>query len=364
MIWCSNDYLGMGQHPKVIGAMVETATRMGTGAGGTRNIAGTNHPLVELERELADLHRKEAALVFTSGYVSNETGISTMVRLMPNCLILSDAWNHNSMIEGVRQAALREEDFPPQRHGASRRAARAPPIRRGRSSIVFESLYSMDGDVAPIGAICDLAERYGAMTYIDEVHAVGMYGPRGGGIAEREGAMHRVDVIEAHARQGVRLPRRLHRRQRRDGRRGALLRAGLHLHHRAAAGGLRRGDRRHPPPQGLALGARTPSGSRRPHQGGALGRRPAGDAERPPTSCRCSSAIRSSASRRAICCSPITASTSSRSTIRPCRRAPSGCASRRAPYHDDALIDRLAEALVDVWQRLGLPLKDQALAAE
>ena len=113
VIWCSNDYLGMGQHPKVIGAMVETATRMGTGAGGTRNIAGNNHPLVELERELADLHRKEAALVFTSGYISNQTGIATLAKLMPNCLILSDALNHNSMIEGVRQAQLRETDFPP-----------------------------------------------------------------------------------------------------------------------------------------------------------------------------------------------------------------------------------------------------------
>ena len=195
VVWCSNDYLGMGQHPKVIEAMCSAARTMGTGAGGTRNISGTNRALVELEAELADLHGKQAALVFTSGYVSNHTGIATIARLLPDCLILSDALNHNSIVEGVRAAGCAKQIW---RHNDTQHLeellSRAAPGRP--KLIVFESVYSMDGDIAPLEAICDLAERYNAMTYLDEVHAVGMYGPRGAGIAERDGVMTRIDVIE------------------------------------------------------------------------------------------------------------------------------------------------------------------------
>jgi 5-aminolevulinate synthase len=362
VIWCSNDYLGMAQHPKVVGAMLETASRMGTGAGGTRNIAGTNHPLIELERELASLHGKEAALVFTSGYVSNQTGIATIAKLLPNCLLLSDALNHNSMIEGVRQSGAERQIWRhnDMLHLEALLKAAAPDRPK---LILCESLYSMDGDVAPLHRICDLAEHYGAMTYVDEVHAVGMYGPHGGGIAERDGAMDRIDVLEGTLAKAF-------------GCLGGYIAANANLVDavRSYAPGFIFTTALPPPICAAATAAirhlKTSQSERDRHQDRAARLKSVlhaaclpvmpsdthivpvhvGDPE------KCKQASDLLLSDHGIYIQPINYPTVPRGLER-LRITPS-------PYHDDALIERLAAALVAVWDQLALPRRQDMLAAE
>lgn len=201
VVWCSNDYLGMGQNPIVRDALIDAAKTFGCGSGGTRNIAGTTHLHVVLEEELAKLHGKEAALLFTSGFVSNDAGISTIAKLMPECVIFSDAWNHASMIAGVRNSGCTKKIYNHCDLEHLENLLKEVDINQPKL-IVFESVYSMDGDVSPIRELCDLAEKYNAMTYIDEVHAVGLYGENGGGIAEREGLSDRITVIEGTLAKG------------------------------------------------------------------------------------------------------------------------------------------------------------------
>ena len=362
-IWCSNDYLGMGRHPEVIAAMRTAAERYGAGAGGTRNISGNSHPVVELEAELADLHRKPAALAFTSGWVSNLAGISTIGQLLPDGLILSDAWNHNSMIEGIRRSGREKRIF---RHNdlghlESLLAAAGPDRPK---MIVFESLYSMDGDIAPVGRIVDLARRHGALTYCDEVHAVGLYGARGGGIAERDGVMADLDVIEGTLAKGfgtlggylagdaavidavrsyapsfiftTALPPAI----------ASAARAAIR-HLKVSGAERARHQARVAETKGALAAAGIPVMANRSHIVPVL----VGDAE------RCKAASDLLLEKHRIYIQPINYPTVARGTER-LRITPT-------PHHDRSQIRALTEALRDVWDRLDLPRTSRtAVAAE
>ncbi len=361
VVWCSNDYLGMGQHPATREAAMDAVARLGTGAGGTRNISGTNHLHVMLEEELADLHGKQAALVFTSGYIANEATLSTVAKALPDCVILSDAMNHASMIEGIKQSRCTKQVFRHNDLEHLESLLAALPLEQAKL-IAFESVYSMDGDIGEIEAICDLADRYGAMTFLDEVHAVGMYGPRGGGVAEQRGLMDRLTIIQGTLAKAY-------------GCMGGYIAASAAIVDavRSQAPGFIFTTSLAPSVCAAATAAvrhlKVSSMERARHQErAATVKRRLKQAGLPVMEnpshivpvlvgdpVRCKQATDLLMDRHGIYIQPINYPTVARGTER-LRITPT-------PLHDDRLVDHLAEALVDVWQTLGLNTRPAAIAA-